>query len=201
MDSKIFSKIENATVTLTKKRGQGILVRNNMILTAAHCIDFTTTGEMVLGEYFIEDIETKLGNYKVSPICLEPMLDIAVLGGVDEQDLNEWSEQFKEFCEHTPPIKICRSKFEIQKEFKIYIYSHEKKWITGYAVLVRPDAPALWIKADKPIKGGTSGSGIVNEKGEIVAIVSNAAKQSSDGIAPRPLLALPVWVCREIYKK
>ncbi len=200
MKTEIFSKIENATVTLTNKGGLGILIRNQMILTAGHCIDYSISGEMVLGEYFIEGIETQSGNYKVSPLCIELLNDIAVLGGVDEQELYEWSEQFKEFCRNTPPVKICRSKLEVRKKFKIFIYSHEKKWITGYATLFNPDAPTLFIETDEPIKGGTSGSGIINDKGEIVGIVSWTSEQTYNGGAPRPLLALPVWICHKIYK-
>ena len=34
------AEIEKAIVTLTKRGGQGVLVADNLILTAAHCIDF-----------------------------------------------------------------------------------------------------------------------------------------------------------------
>lgn len=44
MKSDIFSKVENATITITKRGGQGILIRNQMILTACHCIDYSLTG-------------------------------------------------------------------------------------------------------------------------------------------------------------
>ena len=56
----------------------------------------------------------------------------------------------------------------------------------------------IWIKGDEPIKGGTSGSGVFNEKGELVGIVSRTSEQDFSGGAPRPLLALPVWTSRKI---
>ncbi len=200
MKSDIFSKVENATITLVKKGGQGILIRNQMILTACHCIDYSTTGEMIFGNYSIEEIETQKGNLTVSPLCLEPVKDIGVLGTPDRQEFYEDSLQFEEFCRNSTPIKICRDKLEVSKKFKIFIYSHEKKWISGSAELGNLGSPILWIKTDEPIKWGTSGSGIINEKGEIVGIVSWTSEINYSGGAPRPLLSLPVWLCRQIYK-
>ena len=200
MKTEYFSRIENATISILKKGGQGILIRNQMILTACHCLDYSLSGDMVLGEYFIEEIGTKSGNFKVAPMAIEPINDIAALGVVDSQEFYDEYLQFEEFCNNTPPIKICRDKLDAGKKFKIYIYGHEKKWITGYAMLSLPESPMIVIQADEPIKGGTSGSGIINENGEIVGIVSNASEGEYNGIAPRPLLALPVWLCRKIYR-
>jgi hypothetical protein len=201
MKPDISQKVENATVTLTKKGGQGILIRNQMILTACHCIEYSIAGTMALGEYYLEGILTKKGNLKVTPIFLDPVADIAVLGGLDGQEFYEEYNQFEEFCRNTPPVKICRNKLEVDKKFKIFIYTHEKKWITGIASLGIPGSHMLWIKADEAIKGGTSGSGVINEIGEIVGIVSWTSEQDFTGGAQRPLLALPLWVCRKIYNR
>jgi len=201
MKFNIFQKVENATVTLTKKGGQGILIRNQMILTACHCIGYSITGDMALGEYYLEEIMTQKGNLKVSPIFLDPVADLAVLGGLDGQEFYEEFIKFEEFCGNTASIRICRDKLEVGKKFKIFIYTHEKKWITGFASMGIHGSHMLWIKADEAIKGGTSGSGVCNEKGEIVGIVSWTSEQDFSGGAPQPLLALPVWVCRKIYNR
>jgi len=194
-----FTKIEKATITLVKKGGQGILIKNKMILTASHCVNYSLSGEMMLGNYYVENISTRSGNLVVSPVCIEPIKDIAILGPVDSQELHNEYRLYDEFCGNTFPVKVCRSKIEVGKKFNIFIYTHKKKWITGKAKLSFPDSPVLWIEVDEQIKGGTSGSAIVNEKGEIVGIVTNASEsEKSDGMAPRPLLTLPVWICRMI---
>lgn len=199
MKTDIFSIIEMATITIPQKGGQGILVKNQMILTAAHCVDYSLSGGMVLGDYYIEEIKTQSGNLKVTPLCIEPLSDIAVLGALDNQEFFSEVEQFDEFCRNTQPIRICRTKLEVAKKYKIFIFSHEKKWITGYAQLVAPESYTFMIEPDEQIKGGTSGSAIVNEKGEIVGIVSNCSESDEPvGGAPRPHLTLPVWICRLI---
>jgi hypothetical protein len=202
MKTEIYSKIENATITIIKSRSHGVLIRNQMILTAAHCVNYRLKGEMVLPpqDYIIEEIKTQVGNLRVSPSCIELTKDIAVLGQVDDPELYDDMKLFDEFCTNTPPIKICRNKLEADKKYKILIYSHEKEWITGYAMLYFPESPMLSLEVDKPIKKGTSGSAVINEKGEIIGIVSYTSEQHCTGGASRPLLALPVWVCRKIYR-
>lgn len=199
MKTDPFTRIEKATVTLLKKGGQGILVKNQMILTAAHCVDYDFSGAMVLGEYFYEEIETRSGKFKVAPLCVEPMSDIAVLGAMDDQECSFDFEQFNEFSRKTLPIKICRTKLETTSRIKIFIFNHKKRWITGYAQVGPPDLHMLMVEADDKIEGGTSGSAIVNEKGEIIGIVSNSSDHEiPHGTAPRPLLTLPRWICHQI---
>ena len=203
MKADIFSKIEKATITLIKKGGQGVLIKNQMILTAAHCIEYSFSGSMVLGGYdFYQEIETRTGKFYVSPIAVEPVNDIALLGAPDNQERYIEYEKFDNFCTNTEPILICKNNLEVGKKFKVFIYTHELKWITGYAKLGFPDSPMLWVEANQQVKCGTSGSAIVNEQGEIVGIVSSFSEtEKSDGSSPRPLLALPVWICRQILKE
>jgi V8-like Glu-specific endopeptidase len=76
--------VAKATVSLLGQGGQGVLVRNNLILTAAHCINFYCDGRMTLGDYFIEEIKTSEGRkLKVTPYAVEPVSDIVVLGSLD----------------------------------------------------------------------------------------------------------------------
>jgi len=90
-----------------KKGGQGVLVGGNLILTAAHCVTYTLTGAMVLGEYFVEKIKTKDGaELEVCPWAVEPMSDIAVLGALDEQECSDKGKAFEVFCDQTKPVYL-----------------------------------------------------------------------------------------------
>ena len=90
--------LANATVTLLKKGGRGVLVPGNLILTTAHCVEFTREGDVVLGDYFIEEIETLHGKLKVGPLAVEPVQDIAVLVALDDQVFYKEVDMFNEFC-------------------------------------------------------------------------------------------------------
>ncbi len=197
------SAVANATVMLTKKGGQGVLVYGNMILTAAHCINYSCDGSMVLGDHFIEDFQSGERELKVSPWAVEPMADIAVLGSLDNQTFDDEAEAFEQFCEETEPVPLCRDEHELFKRFEVFIRTHHHTWVRGTAIQVQPGIRSLGVEADEPITGGTSGGPIVNSNGELVGIVSNfsdvdGTDMLSTGGSPRPHLALPVWVCREV---
>jgi V8-like Glu-specific endopeptidase len=201
----IQTNIEKATVRITKLGGQGVLVGGNMILTAAHCFDYSLTGGMVLGDYYIEEIKIKRGKIlKVAPLAIEPLTDIAALGSVDVQEFGEESINFEEFCEKTKPVHLCLKEFELFQTFTVYINSHESKWISGTATLTYKDAPMLSLETEEVIKSGTSGSPIVNEMGELVGIISHISSDLApikhNGTAPRPHLALPVWLVHNILR-
>lgn len=70
---KTRQKQDQAIVRVTKLGGHGVLVPRKIILTAAHCINFSTTGGMVLGDHYTEEIETHAGRIKASPLIVEPV--------------------------------------------------------------------------------------------------------------------------------
>jgi len=194
--------VEKATVTIWKEgeSGRGVLVDGNLILTAAHCIDWAAEvgGYMSLREHYIVDIRLHDGTeLKTNISAIEPCSDIAVLGTPDTQVFYKEGLAFEEFCEKTTPIQM----FDFSKdysEFSIHIYTHENKWLTGKAEHRFPSS-RIYYETKKPVKGGTSGSPIVNDSGELVGIVSNYTNHL-DGLGPVPCLALPVWTSIQIEK-
>ena len=195
--------VENATVTLLQKGGQGILIPGNLIITAAHCINFSCNGEMALGEYFIEEIQTNHGKLKVSPLAVEPVTDIAVLGEIDDQAAPNEAMDFRMYCENTSAIPICQKDYKLFNKFNVYVYTHNRTWMVGKACQCAKDAEKLSVEFEEQIEGGTSGSPIINDSGELVGIVSNTSiiyseGQKSEGLIPRPHLALPVWIYNRI---
>lgn len=187
--------VEAATVSLTKKGGRGVLVGGGLILTAAHCVEYRTEGAMALGDHFLEPF-TSAGGEKliVCPVIVEPVSDIAVLGPLDGQTFYEDCERFEEFSEHTKPVPLCLDEFELLSPFPVYIYGCDG-WTRSTAQLCRRDANLIAFEFGTQFKPGTSGSPVTNESGQLVGIVSH------DGAAPRPHLALPVWICQRILGK
>jgi hypothetical protein len=195
--------IAAACVTVMRSEGRGVLVPGNFVLTAAHAISFNTEGAMALGDYFIEDLQTMSGLTKAAPWVVEPVLDIAALGPLDAQTFSRDEETFMDWCERTPPVPICLNDFPLFVPFPIYIYTHKGTWLEGVAQQVTPEAPTLSIELAENIESGTSGSPIVIATGELVGVVSTSSEasggaQGCDAQAPRPHLALPVWVMRRI---
>ncbi len=87
-------RIAAATVRLPELGGQGVLIPGGFILTAAHCIEWTETGAMVLGDYFFHKVETSDGKEFRGAVCaVEPVADIAVITEPDGQVLYDDSEQ------------------------------------------------------------------------------------------------------------
>ena len=199
----MYNDVANATVTLLQKGGRGVLVNSNLIITAAHCIDFNCEGGMVLGDNFIEEIKAGEEELKVAPLAVEPVSDIAVLGALDNQTFFQEVDDFERFCERTKPVPLCRSNFERFQEFRVHIYNHKGAWVTGKAMQCTKEAKELFVDSDEMIEGGTSGGPIINDSGELVGITSNFSttciEHAYTGQTPRPHLALPAWVCRRIF--
>ena len=53
----IFARVEKATAWFPEREGQGVLVNDSLIMTAAHYIDHDSEGGMVLGDLFVEKIQ------------------------------------------------------------------------------------------------------------------------------------------------
>jgi len=202
IENRIRNNIKKVTVTFKKLGGRGVLVQGNLIITAAHCIEFSVKGEMALGEYFTETIKTSHGDLIVSPIALEPLSDIAVLGPIDGQEMPEEAEKFELFCEAVNRVIISSREFDLFEQIPVFIFNHHNTWVKGTVMKCKNNASTLVLESDEAIEGGTSGSPIVDESGELVGIASHAtiAKpgEGSNGSIPYVKQALPVWVIREI---
>jgi hypothetical protein len=196
----IRTQIEQATVTLTKKGGQGVLIKGNLILTSAHCIDFSVEGGMVLGDYFIEDLLTSRGELKCCPVALEPMTDIAALGALDGQENALDAELFERFCEQTSPVSLFTEDLSTGSPIAVYVLTHHKTWIKGTATPMQARAKALFVEWPEQIEGGTSGGPIITESGQLVGVVSNASITAGpcSGLVYRSNLCLPVWIIQMI---
>lgn len=65
-----------------RKQMTGVHVPGELILTATHCIDWSGTGGMVLGDEYPTDIETASGvKFRAGVCACDPVSDIAVCSG------------------------------------------------------------------------------------------------------------------------
>ena len=188
-DEDVKARVESATVRVLKLEGQGVLVPGELILTAAHCIGWSSEGGMALGDDYIEEIRTASGKVlKVQPWAVEPVLDIAVLGRLDNQRFPEEKESdtFDQFCKSVTPVTMCVSEPDEHSSFPINIYTHNGEWLSGVAELIGSDAASLWTRTNEQVEGGTSGGPIVNDVGELVGIASVFSDGESEGSQPWP---------------
>ena len=201
-ESSTYASVAKATVSILGKGGQGVLVNDELIITAAHCISYSLSGGMVLGNLYLEKIRIHEREFTVRPLAVEPVLDIAILGSLDGQDFPKEASDFLTFYKHADPVPVCRSDFALGDEYPVHIYTHKGTWVTGTATNF--ERRTLSVETDEQIESGTSGGPIINDSGELVGVVSNftdigEGRSRSWGTVPYPPLALPVWVCRRIF--
>ena len=213
LNDLIRKQIERATVTVIANEkednaGRGFLVQGGYILTAAHCVPWSGDGRMPLGDFFLVKIITADGSRLTGQVvAVEPVSDIAVIGSPDDQTFYKEAVAFDEFAESVQGLPLCGDEFPFGQDFPIYIFTHLGTWLSGKANQWADNAPTLGVETDQGIVGGTSGSAIVNDCGEVVAVVSTfggvptregKSECADTGSNPRPCQSLPVWVWRAI---
>jgi hypothetical protein len=221
--ARIAKTVEAATVRMTRLGGQGVLVPGNMILTAAHCIRWTATGAMALGDQKLEAIETRDGQKLiVDVLALEPVADIAVLGAVDGQALPPEAEAYEEWCEATTAVKLYIADLLLDTDvaappgmdqdrwakwcpsrwIAAHVLTHDKGWIDARAHQQRRDSQWLTVEVRTRILGGTSGGSVIADNGRLLGVISHTGESFGQGgkvklhpfPIPRPHRTLPVWV-------
>lgn len=201
LDDKIRKRVERATVRLPNKGGLGVIVRNNLILTAAHCIDFRTDCSMTITNSFNEKIEYDGRQLLALIYAVEPVKDIAVLGEPDTQDYCEEWENYVNTLDSIEPVEISSEELEPLRDIPAFIYTHKRTW---QEVIVRQNGkkvPLLMISGAL-IEGGTSGGPVVDQKGHLLGVISWTSNTPPyGGRIPRPHLSLPVWAVEKIIMK
>jgi hypothetical protein len=194
--------IEAATVTIVDKEGligRGILVPGQLILTAAHCLTYDMNGHdligLSLGDHCLVHIDTAQGQrLHVTPLAIDHVADIAVLGALDNQTFYDQADAFEAWCERTIPAPLCCATPPLRQPIPAFVYDHTRQWLEGTVELAAPwPIPTLALSMPD-IQGGTSGSAIVTEDGSVIGIVSQTSTSGGYGPTPWPWQALPVWV-------
>jgi Trypsin-like peptidase domain len=200
------TKIAGATVKFPRLGGQGVVVaggcrratrgRDALIITAAHVVHWTATGDMTLDQHYEEEIE--IGGQKISAevYAVEPVADVAVLGYPDDQYDVEGAEGFEATLESIEPVPLCTEEFPPRTPFPVHVLTHTGDWIEGAAQQPRAYAPGLAVTFSQVIKGGTSGSPVVTDDGRLLGVISTGM----NGSVSRLHLTVPVWVARRMLR-
>ena len=206
MNDQIRAQTAAATVRFTAVGGQGVLIPGGFIVTAALRGGPIDDGGMVLsdfGDFDVEPIETKRGmSLKVTLCAVEPVNDIAVFGAIDGQVFYDNEEaDFRGFCERTNAVLVCSDEFEFGESFTVHILTHHGTWIGATATRYGAFPKRLALQPEEEIEGGTSGGPIINDRGELVGIVSHSSiGEQSHGWTPQPNLTMPVWLWSQVEK-
>jgi hypothetical protein len=144
-------------------------------------------------------------------LFVDPVADLAVLGGPDNQVFcKEW-DGYIDFTESVTPMAVAdlplaRSPIMVTNVFGTMELSGPAEWKgTGrllsldgrwFSCGLRAFSRSLWVEGR--IIGGMSGSPIINDDGAAVGVV--CMSDGSRGGGPNPFLArqLPAWILESI---
>jgi len=200
-------RVKKATVGIVgvegQVDGQGVLVPGPFILTATHCIKWSGTGEMALGDYFIETIRTIDGKQlRLQVLFADLVSDMAVLGAPDCQEFYRDCEAFEKWSEVTKCVPLMTRTLRYNSALPVEILSHEGDWINGNVHRYGMEMlGTMCLEANQQIRGGTSGGPVVDLDGRLLGVVSNFHEGLDDngkciGMLPIAHLTLPAWVLR-----
>ena len=199
--------VEAATVKIGGGRGvaQGVLVAGNFIVTAAHCVQWTATGDMALAddEYIAFALTPTCAKFILKVVAVEPASDIAVLATPDYQTFADDADAFEDWCEATKPVRLCPRGPDPGDSVEARVLTRDGTWVRATAVrsaFAQVDG-RVRVEYDEPIAGGTSGGPIVTPDGQLLGVVSYTGEVMDgpcDGMVPLARLALPQWVLERV---
>lgn len=163
---------------------------------------------MALGDVRLENVETSDGTkFKLALAAVEPVSDIAVLEGPDDQVFFDDADAFDTWRDATPGVEVSEPKLAVGESLVVFVLTHFGTWVRGqlrrHGMPGTPPHGAMLVEFEEPIVGGTSGGPIVDEGGAIVGVVSwsrelteedRRAGVKCDGRMPVAYLALPQWI-------
>lgn len=211
MEPEVRRRVERATVRLPDRGSQGVLVPGRFVVTAAHCVRWTETGRMGLGEPFLERVETPTGlTFQMEIVAVEAVSDVAVLGPADDQQLPDDADRFVEWAEATEPVTVAawdppprkpvlRADGSLEPDAEpavaVHVRTCDGRWLTGRAVQhgYFVISPRLGLELESPVPSGTSGGPVVDASGQLLSVVS------SNSISYPLTRVLPRWIWSRVH--
>ena len=188
--------------------GRGFIVEsqdaiNSWIITATHCLPTLPPahpGAIWSGTY--KNLLGPLdGERRVWAECVfaDPVADIAVLTGPDDQELSDKAAAFVELI--LKPSKAFRVKAPSKTRLRVWLLTPANVWTSCQAELV---CESLSIRgANQGIVGGMSGSPILDDEGDAIGLVSTSGGapdtvHTAGDVEPCLREALPGWLLRRL---
>jgi len=187
----MFPEVDACVVDIAGKEGKGVIVSDYIVITAAHCLEYEKHTPSIT-QYALITIGDEMLDMEIRAI--DPIADIAALTRSTES-----FNHFTEYCDNLSPVNIDfltsqlpedRSKiFNVDlahcDPVPVWVRSHEDQWIEGEINLTKklphqPNHPTALVKTKAPILGGSSGGPVLNKKGELLGIVSQSTRHSSE---------------------
>jgi len=206
----IDSKVTKAVVKVGD--GRGFIVeakRQRLVITAAHCLPHFPPchGASYLYERTYGNLLGPLKGRKprVWAECMlaDPVAVLAVLANPDNQAHSKEADVYEAFTENRPPLRLGKiPDMWVTTSFGVRVPAEQRTrgWLLTQAgrwaeCLVKCRGERLWIENPAaPIKGGMSGSPILNDEGAAIGIVC-----TGPGVAnPRLTHDLPAGLLRKI---
>lgn len=200
--------VAKATIQFLPHGGQGVLVSGGFVLTASHCLldpndecKPLRCDHALLNEPIVIEIKTKSAErFKVMPLFVDAISDVAVLGAPDDPDLFEESRLFQQLCNSVVPAQISRRIMDPGETCKAWIHTHDQGWVEAEATADLNGFMMFTTK--KQIASNTSGGPIVDEDGKILGVVSESSdcdETMASGRFASAHLYLPVWLSRLVF--
>lgn len=208
LSEKTRKRVEMATVRLTKKNGQGVIVQGGLILTAAHCVEASIEGEMALGDFFLQEVECGGHAIVTQVLAVEPVSDIAVLGMPDDQSFYKEANDYEKVLNLIEPIELRFNDIEQFREIPAMIFTHRKTWLQANVQKCNESTPLLFVTG-ADIEQGTSGGPVIDKEGLLLGIVSTCGGPKSEipdkkdycaGHLAWASHALPVWIVERVKR-
>ncbi len=188
--------------------GCGVFVKGGFLLTAAHCVPFTSEdAQMAKAENqcdYLVTVETNSDcQFRMEPLVIECLSDVAALRRIDSHNVDHDGDRdkFDQVISSIIPLDLWHN----PPNGNVHVLAHDDKWIHG-RLRTSSSLSKLSITTNERIKHETSGSPIIDDEGRLIGVTSlavNSCVAISPYLGEHPSLveSLPFWILKVIMKK
>jgi hypothetical protein len=195
-------KASKSVIRVTEGRGFVVRGRDDVryIVTAAHCL--TSLRWEPMSDQNYKNLLGRLGAKALTIwaqcLFIDPVSDLAVLGGPDDQRLPDQAWKYEKFIRRAIPLSIRLP----EPDEQAWLFALDgKHWFSCTAEHVNH---MIWIEGPtEPIRGGMSGSPVLGADGKAIGVCcisgGGADLENHREGGPNPALTnLPVWLWEDL---